>query len=85
MTACVFIRAAKLEFTEDDVYGKTRTDDFLVRNPAHPTRMIEAPGLPKGVMWESCAIMRYLCNKYHLDKCYPTDPEKRSMVDSAMF
>ena len=36
-------------------------------------------------MWESCAIMQYLCNKHHLDKFYPTDPEKRAMVDSAMF
>ena len=29
MTARVFVRAAKLDFTEDDVYGKTRTDEFL--------------------------------------------------------
>ena len=56
MTARVFIRAAKLDFTEDDVYGKTRTEDFLAKNPAHLTPMMEAPGLPKGVMWESCAM-----------------------------
>ena len=85
MTARVFIRAAKLDFTEDDVYGKTRTDDFLAKNPAHLTPMMEAPGLPKGVMWESCAIMQYLCNKHHFDQFYPTEPEKRAMVDSAMF
>src|SRR5271157_2498728 len=85
MTARVFVRAAKLDFTEDDVYGKTRTDDFLAKNPAHLTPMMEAPGLPKGVMWESCAIMQYLSNKHHLDKFYPTEPEKRAMVDSAMF
>jgi glutathione S-transferase len=36
-------------------------------------------------MWESCAIMQYLCNNHHLDKFYPTEPEKRAMVDSAMF
>jgi glutathione S-transferase len=36
-------------------------------------------------MWESCEIMQYLCNNHHLNKFYPTDPEKRSMVDSAMF
>jgi glutathione S-transferase len=36
-------------------------------------------------VWESCAIMQYLCNKHHLDKFYPTEPEKRAMVDSAMF
>jgi len=67
MTARVFVRAAKLDFTEDDVYGKTRTDDFLAKNPAHLTPMMEADHLPKGVMWESCAIMQYLCNKHGLE------------------
>ncbi len=85
MTARVFVRAAKLDFTEDDVYGKTRSAEFSARNPSHLTPMMEAPGLPKGVMWESCAIMQYLCNKHHLDQFYPTEPEKRAMVDSAMF
>jgi glutathione S-transferase len=85
MTARVFVRAAKLDFTEDDVYGKTRSPEFMGKNPAHLTPMMEAPGLPKGVMWESCAIMQYLCNKHHLDQFYPTEPEKRAMVDSAMF
>ena len=85
MTARVFVRAAKLDFTEDDVYGKTRTPEYSAKNPSYLTPMMEAPGLPKGVMWESCAIMQYLCNKHHLDKFYPTEPEKRAMVDSAMF
>ena len=85
MTARVFVRAAKLDFTEDDVYGKTRSPEFMGRNPAHLTPMMEAPGLPKGVMWESCAILQYLCNKHHLDQFYPAEPEKRAMVDSAMF
>lgn len=85
MTARVFVRAAKLDFAEDDAYGKTRTPEFSARNPSHLTPMMEAPGLPKGVVWESCAIMQYLCNKHHLDKFYPTDPDKRAMIDSAMF
>jgi glutathione S-transferase len=85
MTARVFIRAAKLDFTEDDVYGKTRSEEFSAKNPSHLTPMIEAPHLPKGVMFESCAIMQYLCNKHHLDAFYPTAPDKRAMVDSAMF
>jgi len=85
MTARVFVRAAKLDFTEDDVYGKTRSEEFSARNPSHLTPMMEAPSLPKNVMWESCAIMQYLCNKHHLDAFYPTAPEKRAMVDSAMF
>src|SRR4051794_234781 len=36
-------------------------------------------------MWESCAIMQYLCNKHSLDQFYPSDPGRRAMVDSAMF
>src|SRR5271166_1945893 len=85
MTARVFVRAAKLDFTEDDVYGKTRSEEFSARNPSHLTPMMEARGLPKGVVWESCAIMQYLCNKHHFDQFYPTEPEKRAMVDRAMF
>jgi len=42
MAARVFLRAANLEFTEDDVYGKTRTPEFLAKNPAHLTPMLEA-------------------------------------------
>jgi glutathione S-transferase len=85
MTVRVFVRAAKLDFTEDDVYGKTRTKEFLAMNPAHLTPMMEAKGLPKGVLWESCAIMQYLCNKHELTKFYPKAPAKRAMIDSAMF
>jgi glutathione S-transferase len=85
MTARVFVRAAKLDFSEDDVYGKTRSEEFLAVNPAHLTPMMEGDDLPKRVMWESCAIMQYLCNKHHLDQFYPTAPGARAMVDSAMF
>ena len=48
MTARVFVRAAKLDFTEDDVYGKTRSEEFLARNPAHLTPMMEAAGAAEG-------------------------------------
>jgi glutathione S-transferase len=85
MAARVFVRAAKLDFTEDDVYGKTRTKEFLAMNPAHMTPMIEAKGLPKGVIWESCAIMQYLSNKHEITKFYPKAAAKRGMIDSAMF
>jgi glutathione S-transferase len=85
MSARVFVRAAGLEFTEDDVWGKTRSEEFMARNPAHLTPMIEASDLPKGVVWESCAIMQYLSNKHDLDRFYPKAPEARAMVDSAMF
>ena len=29
--------------------------------------------------------MQYLCNKHGLEQFYPTNPEQRAMVDSAMF
>ncbi len=85
MAVRVFVRAAKLEFTEDDVYGKTRTPEFLARNPAHMTPMLEAKQLPKGALWESCAIMQYLSNKHQIAKYYPKGAAKRAMIDSAMF
>ena len=48
LAARVFVRAAKLDFSEDDAWGKTRSPEFLAKNPAHTTPMIEAEGLPKG-------------------------------------
>jgi glutathione S-transferase len=47
--------------------------------------LLEEDGLPNGSLWESCAIMQYLCNKHGLERFYPTDPARRAMVDSAMF
>ncbi len=85
MAVRVFVRAANLDFTEDDVYGKTRTEDFLAKNPAHMTPMLETKELPKGGMWESCAIMQYLCNKHDISKFYPKNAEQRATIDSAMF
>ncbi|MBP2234173.1 glutathione S-transferase [Sinorhizobium kostiense] len=85
MTVRVFVRAAGLDFTEHDVYGQTRTPEYLAKAPSHLTPMIETADLPKGALWESCAIMQYLCNKHGLDQFYPKDPERRAMIDSAMF
>jgi glutathione S-transferase len=85
MTVRVFVRAAGLDFEEIDVWGKTGTPEFLEKDPANLTPMIEEEGLPRGSLWESCAIMQYLCNKHDLDQFYPKDPAARAMVDSAMF
>ncbi|KQX06205.1 glutathione S-transferase [Ensifer sp. Root423] len=85
MTARVFLRAAKLDFSENDVYGQTRSPEYLARAPSHLTPMIETADLPRGALWESCAIMQYLCNKHGLDDFYPREPEARAMIDSAMF
>jgi glutathione S-transferase len=85
MTVRVFVRAAGLDYEETDVYGGTRSPEFMGRNPAHLTPMLEVDGLPRGVLWESCAIMQYLCNEHGLERFYPTDPKRRAMIDSAMF
>jgi glutathione S-transferase len=85
LTARIFVRAAGLDFEELDVWGKTTTPEFLRKDPAHLTPMLEEAGLPRGTLWESCAIMQYLCNKHGLDELYPKDPGERAMVDSAMF
>ena len=85
LTARVFVRAAGLDFEEVDVWGKTTTPEFLAKDPAHLTPLLEEDGLPRGSLWESCAIMQYLCNKHGLDHLYPTDPGERAMNDSAMF
>jgi glutathione S-transferase len=85
LTARIFVRAAGLDFAELDVWGQTTTPEFLAKDPAHLTPMLEEDGLPRGSLWESCAIMGYLCNKHGLDQFYPTDPGERAMNDSAMF
>ena len=85
LTVRIFVRAAKLDFEEVDVWGKTQTPEFLQKDPAHLTPMIEEEGLARGSLWESCAIMQYLCNKHDLGQFYPNDPAQRAMIDSAMF
>jgi glutathione S-transferase len=85
LTARIFVRAAGLDFEEIDVWGKKDAPDFVRKDPALLTPMLEEEGLPRGSMWESCAIMQYLCNRHGFDHLYPTDPGERAMVDSAMF
>jgi glutathione S-transferase len=85
LTARIFVRAAGLDFEEIDVWGKKSTPEFLAKDPADLTPLLEEDGLVRGSLWESCAIMQYLCNKHGLTQFYPTDPARRAMVDSAMF
>lgn len=85
LTTRILVRAAGLDFEEVDVWGKKSTPEFLAKDPADLTPLLEEDGLPKGSLWESCAINQYLCNKHGLDRFYPTDPGERAMVDSAML
>jgi glutathione S-transferase len=85
LTVRIFMRAAGLDFEEVDVWGKTMEPEYLAKYPVHLTPTLEAEGLPRGALGESCAIMQYLCNKHGLDRFYPRDPGERAMVDNAMF
>jgi len=85
LCARIFVRAAGLDFEEVDVWGRKDEPEFVRKDPARLTPMLEAAGLPRGSLWESCTIMAYLCNKHGLDRFYPADPGERAMVDSAMF
>jgi glutathione S-transferase len=85
LTARIFVRAAGLDFEEVDVWGKKDVPEFVRKDPAKLTPMLEEDGLPRGSLWESCAIMQYLCNKHDLDRFYPKDPGERAMIDSGMF
>jgi glutathione S-transferase len=85
LSARIFVRAAGLEVEEVDMWGNKGTPEFLAKDPADLTPCLEDAGLPNGSLWESCAIMQYLCNKHGLEQFYPAEPGRRAMVDSAMF
>jgi glutathione S-transferase len=85
LTARIFVRAAGLDFEEVDVWGKKDEPEFIRKDPAQLTPLLEEEGLPRGSLWESCAIMQYLCNRHGLDALYPAEPGERAMTDSAMF
>jgi len=84
LTVRIFLHAAELEFEEVDVWGKKSTPEFLSKDPADLTPLLDEAALPKGSLWESCAIMQYLCNKHDLTRFYPSAPGERAMIDSAM-
>jgi glutathione S-transferase len=81
----IFMRAAGLPCEEIDMWGNKSTPEFLAKDPADLTPMLEDRDLPRGTLWESCAIMQYLSNKHGLEQFYPSDPGRRAMIDSAMF
>ena len=85
LTVRILVRAAGLDFEERDVWGKKDEPDFVRKDPAQLTPLLEEAGLPRGSLWESCAIMGYLCDKHGLDRFYPKDIGERAMIDSAMY
>jgi glutathione S-transferase len=85
LTVRIFMRTANLPCEEVDMWGRKDEPEFVRKDPALLTPMIEEGGLRKGSLWESCAIMQYLCNVHGLDRLYPREPAERAMTDSAMF
>jgi glutathione S-transferase len=85
MSARVFVRALGLPYEEENVWGQTQSEEYLAKNPSGLTPSIETEGLPKGLLWESCAVMMFLASREGRTDLYPTDLAKRAMVDSANF
>jgi glutathione S-transferase len=85
MSVRVFVRAAGLPFEEENVWGQTQSEDYTSKVPSGLTPSVETHGLPKGALWESCAVMMFLASREGLDDLYPSDLSRRAMVDSANF
>jgi glutathione S-transferase len=83
MCVRVFVRAAGLPFEEENVWGQTKSEEYVSKFPTGLTPSIETPELPKGGLSESCAVMMYLANRERLTDLYPTDLGRRAMVDAA--
>ncbi len=62
-------------------FGKLDTDDYAQINP---NRMI--PSIQDGdfALWESRAIIRYLCERYGAGSLYPDDIKTRAIADQWM-
>lgn len=58
--------------------GETQTEDYLKMSPAGKVPGIDDDGF---LLFESNAIMRYLCRKYDSD-LYPSDIEAQAKVDA---
>jgi len=58
--------------------GEHRTPEFLAINPNH-----QVPALVDGdvAIYESNAILRYLCVKHGLSEWYPNDPGARAVIE----
>ena len=62
-------------------FGKLDTPEYAQINP---NRMIPAIRDGDFALWESLAIVRYLCNRYGADDLCPTSPQTRAVADQWM-
>lgn len=71
-----------VEFVEVNIMkGEQMTEDFKRMNPMHSVPTIKDGDF---TMWETGAILRYICNKYQLEQWYPSDPMVRALCDMMM-
>jgi len=82
----LLLKAAKIDYFWRDVdvtKGEQMTPEFLSMNPNHQVPTFkDADGF---VVFESNAIMRYICNKYpEARQYYPSDPKLRAKIETAL-
>ena len=73
-----------IPFEREDVggpFGKNNTPEYLARNPNGLVPTIDDDGL---ILWESNAIVRYLCAKHGVGKLWPSDVARRADADRWM-
>jgi len=69
----------------DLMKGEQNNPEFVAINPQHcvPTIVDTETGF---ALWESRAILAYLCNKFAPGNAlYPSDPEQRAVVDKMLY
>ena len=73
-----------IPFEREDIggpFGKNNTPEYLAQNPNGLVPTIDDEGF---VLWESNAIVRYLCAKHGAGKLWPTDLAQRADADRWM-
>jgi len=86
----VLMLARELKLELDEKYvdlqkAETKRPWFLRLNPQHTVPTLSDQGY---VIWESRAVLQYLCNKNctaETQHFYPTDPETRGSIDRLLF
>ena len=85
LTARIFVRAAGLDFEEVDVWGKKATPEFLSKDPADLTPLLEEEGPAAGGALGELRDHAVPLQQARPRPALSDDPGERAMVDSAMF